>query len=278
MKNHSRSGVTLIEVLVSIGIIGLLLAILIPAVQSARAVSRRISCSSNMHQIMIACHSYVDVYQVFPTQPSSVTYSHLSSFIELKGNDLHSKVLACPSDPNANGIVNGQRVSYYANNGVYDLNPGDGFCGYRRELYIKPSSVVDGLSNTAAFSERLAWPSSDVVAQFGSGTLPEEIARLKLRSTSTVHKSIPAIADECELRAGDTIIPWVETYQYNHVLPPEGNSCVNDRSFLLPYSIAAMSEHSGGVNVAKADGSVHFQSTSIDRSVWWALGTRARGD
>lgn len=273
MTDHRRNGVTLIEVLTTIGIVGLLLSILIPAVQSVRAVSQRISCTSNLHQIILACHSYSDVYGVFPAQPSSATYTHIAPFIEM--GDGHSNILACPTDPYATGIVKGQRISYYPNNGVYEVNPGDGFSGYRRDHYIGPNNILDGLTNTAAFAERLAWPPSE---ELSSGTAPNRIAKIKLRSVSSVHSIVRDVADECDLRAGGVIGPWVDTYYYNHILPPNHNSCVNDRSFTLPFCVSAVSEHSGGANIANVDGSVRFQSEGIDRTVWWAIGTRAKGD
>ncbi|MDR1479018.1 MAG: DUF1559 domain-containing protein [Planctomycetaceae bacterium] len=59
-------GFTLIELLTVIGVIGLLLAILLPAVQAARSAVRRISCSSKMRQIGIAIHNYNDVHNQLP--------------------------------------------------------------------------------------------------------------------------------------------------------------------------------------------------------------------
>ena len=185
---HRRRGITVVEILVSISIISLLLAIILPAVQSVREMSRRATCLNHVRQLVLGLMNYHETHQSLP--PSRVGsldpevlpdlgLTFLFPFLEVPNRrDLirsgvgHITILECPSDGDLSTVP--QPISYAINESP-GLGAGSPFngpfgstitpTGYDSRTAIRLSQVLDGLSSTAAISEGLVFRAGGTAAE-----------------------------------------------------------------------------------------------------------------
>src|SRR5262245_47222432 len=176
-----RRGFTLVELLVVIAIIGVLVALLLPAVQSARDAARRMSCGNNLKQIGLALHNYHDTYLVFPPgnitdgdccgTPSRTVWT-ISILPYIEGLNLQNQYNfnKTNEDP-VNAFVRTQRVAPYecpsdplkgkilipASGPANDLNPK---IEYRTSSYRGMGGVAWTMDS---YIWRRQWDSSDIV-------------------------------------------------------------------------------------------------------------------
>jgi hypothetical protein len=192
----------LVELLVVIAIIGVLIALLLPAVQAAREAARRMQCSNHLKQWVIASHNYHDTYLAFPSAQNtgqinsrfSPTYC-LLPFIEqvpfydliitnkynpwdgtTEGHLLRTNIptVQCPSDPTVKipggNCAKGNLVVCYGDGSLQangDVGPGHAQDVTLRGVYLPRiwknlSSVSDGTSNSISVSETVTGANSSL--------------------------------------------------------------------------------------------------------------------
>lgn len=306
-------GFTLVELLVVITIIGILIALLLPAVQAAREAARRMQCANNIKQIGLAVHNYHSVYEAFPIGiyadcewnyflctllPYIEQQSLYDGFVE------GGKTGVAPWDASAKTAwpkaVQGQSVSAY-------LCPSDGMGGLTKgslsgvtgnasngmQLFLTNYlGVFDGYYDEDTWS----WSSTSSTPRAAFGYKLTRIADIKDGTSNSllVAEYLTGLPDDIRgfaysCRSGlemlhvrltpnsssaDVLLNNVNICDSSMNQPDLNLPCICSNG---PFTSASRSRHPNGVQAVLCDGSVQFFSETIDVEVWQSLGFIADG-
>jgi prepilin-type N-terminal cleavage/methylation domain-containing protein len=287
-RRRPRGAFSLVELLVVIGVLGLLASLLVPAVQRVRAAAARVACANNLRQIGLACQHYVEVEGTLPAAYVNDRRTGrfallnwpvlLLPYIEQEPlwrqtleayradwypyhNPPHVglatviRLYACPADGRLTAPITddqGNTAAYGSYLGVAGGTRADG--AMRRQRGVRLAEITDGTSQTLLVGER-----------------PPR-GRLRLGSWYT---SVAAV---------DSSAVWREALPYMHVFEAgDIGSCLGPFQF-GPGRLENQCDyyhfwslHHGGANFLVADGSVHFLSYAA-APLMIPLATRAGGE
>jgi prepilin-type N-terminal cleavage/methylation domain-containing protein len=182
-------------------------------------------------------------------------------------------VFLCPSDEDRLEQPWGHNNYRSCNGSTWSGRAGNGMFGQISRTRF--ADITDGLSNTASFCERIKGtgdstvydPLADLYSNPGAwtqDTFRQWCASLSEAQAVTLYHDIDGGQNWLEGNMN-----WT---RYNHVLPPGYPSCKNGLTW-NGVAMTATSAHPGGVNLLLGDGSTRFVKSSINATVWSALGT-----
>ncbi len=310
LRATRTGGFTLVELLVVIAIIGVMVGLLLPAVQSAREAARRMSCSNNLKQMGLAIHNYHDSYNTFPI--GSNQYNHngmvdgrgfmgwaIAILPNIEQQNLYERynplvdslssqnqvvretsipTYNCPSDINIGQLLTPESGTccsrVYATSSYRGVSGRSAGAAYwddanhfgatnpqdkgvfpalaQRGRPMRFADIIDGTSNTLAIGE------GQTKTRPTRGTFWAHTYTSYALGSITVGYPVPSF--------GITDYELCRTTAAN--LGVSDNAC--KRFF--------GSQHPGGVQFARVDGSVSFISSTIDQVVLGALATAAGGE
>ncbi|MCA9110213.1 MAG: DUF1559 domain-containing protein [Planctomycetaceae bacterium] len=251
-ESRPRAGFTKIELLVLIAIIGILVALLVPAVQSAREAARRLQCRNNLKQIGLALNNYHDAHRTFPPgrMRSLVdgegrcfsAYAHLLPYLD--AIPLYEKIdfNADPDDAALNGTALSQTIPYF-------LCPTD---SYR----VLQTNTVDGvIASSAVHNYPLNTGSTYPLSPHNPGGVPVtgvffENSRVRISDITDGSSNTVCISETIKSEGGPDM--WDGVSHTNGFVLTAGNDNATNGPELTDYTTQC---HQAGLRLQQTRGS-----------------------
>jgi prepilin-type N-terminal cleavage/methylation domain-containing protein/prepilin-type processing-associated H-X9-DG protein len=312
MPAKYRAGFTIVELLVVIAIIGVLVALLLPAVQAARESARRMHCQNNLKQLGIACHNFhaahhtlpigtVDqisydtanserrnwLFFILPFMEETATYDRYMAWLAGGGTAPwynapdRLKVIAmycCPSDLNSPKTMTHEDFGPGSSQGFHS-----NYVGCAGSTAFNVGGTL-GDKNNGVFRYKYSTPLARITDGTSHTLLTSEIRV----APDDVISGQPGYGHDVRGRMWNpanqgsilfstqnppnTTLSDALNYCQNSV--PQA-PCINTTTNIVLY---ARSMHSGGVNAGLVDGSVRFIADEVDAALYMGLGTIAKGE
>ena len=280
-------GFTLVELLVVIAIIGMLVALLLPAVQHAREGARRTSCANNVKQIGLAIAGYQDSKGAFP--PSSTD----DLYVWDDGGTLRNHSWASLITPWFEEGALHDKINF-AVSAMAALN--QSIAGTVLPIYRCPSYTGPALTDDShyppglyAIGNYVSVGATDIDHIYAISVKPEgviyPVSHVRPKEVTDGLSKTMFIAESREERmrvwidgrtAANTVLPYDLDSGANSIISLNYTPYYNDGDIVCDYGPSSM--HTGGAYHLFGDGSVHFLSNDIGVTIYLALCTRAGGE
>ncbi len=268
--SRKHEGFTLIELLVVLAIIGLLVALILPAVQSARAAARKSTCANHLKQLAVALHSYHELKNTLPAG----SYVIGPSFGTLSGWGWGSMILP--------QIEQGSLYN------TLDFHIGTAVAANRSRISTPiPTWICPSDSPEQTIDVELPGHPHAVVASgnyAGVTAMLSAMSNVRFRDVTDGLSQTLMVGERNHQRRTSSSLAftssWIGTiaesdvYVFNSI----PYAAANELHLINRGTDSFSSRHSGGAQFALGDGSVRFISEQIDSKVYTALGTASGSD